>query len=349
MKKILLFSVLLAGLGSCTKTFIGDQPEQNPRATFEYLWEEVRTKYSFMTYKGLNWDSVYAQYSPLIRPDMSQEALFRVLADMTNELRDGHANLQSPFTYSNYYPIFLGRPENYDGRLVLERYFLRNINRYYITGPFQHAVLDTLGKRFGLISYRSFSNGFSGAELNFVFQKMAGVDGVILDLRSNGGGSIQNAHELAGRFTDVERIGYYSRLKNGPGPSDFGPELAIRVVPSGSPLKFTGNVVVLTNRGSYSASSMFCLHMRALPNVRIIGDTTGGGLGVPNGGELPNGWSYRFSVSQSLSPETDINGQRFNWESGVPPHIQVNLDLNQAALGYDSMLERAISYLESGL
>jgi len=349
MKKLLLFAVLSTTLWSCTKTFIGDQPEQSPRATFEYLWEEVRTKYSFLAYKGLNWDSVYAEYSPMIRPDMSQEQLFRVLADMTNELRDGHANLQSPFTFSNYYPIFLGRPENYDGRLVLERYFLRDINRYFITGPFQHTVLDTLGKRFGLISYRSFSSGFSGAELNFVFQKMAGVDGVILDLRSNGGGAIQNAHTLAGRFTEVERIGYYSRLKNGPGPNDFGPEQAVSVVPSGSPLKFTGNVVVLTNRGSYSASSLFCLHMRGLPHVRLIGDTTGGGLGVPNGGELPNGWSYRFSVSQSLSPETDASGQRFNWESGVPPHIQVDLDLNQAALGYDSMLERAISYLESGL
>jgi len=349
MKKLLLFSVLLAGLWGCTKSFTGDQPEQTPRATFEYLWEEVRTKYSFMAYKELNWDSVYATYSPLIRPDMSEEALFRVLANMMNELRDGHANLISPFTYSNYYPIFLDRPENYDSRLLLEHYYLRDINKYYITGPFQHTVLDTLGKRFGLISYRSFSNGFSGAELNFVFEKMAGVDGVIFDLRSNGGGAIHNAHTLAGRFTAVERIGYYSRLKNGPGPADFGPELAIRVVPSTSPRKFTGNVVVLTNRGSYSASSMFCLHMRALPNVRLIGDTTGGGLGLPNGGELPNGWTYRFSVSQSLSSETDAGGQRYNWESGVPPHIQVDLDPAQAALGYDSMLERAISYLETGL
>src|SRR5690606_15462374 len=137
---------------------------------------------------------------------------------------------------------------------------------------------------------------------------MTGVDGVILDLRSNGGGAIQNAHNLAGRFTDVERIGFYSRLKNGPGPTDFGPEQAVHVIPSGSPLKFTGNVAILTNRSSYSATSMFCLHMRALPNVRLIGDTTGGGLGVPNGGELPNGWTYRFSVSQSMSPEIDANG-----------------------------------------
>lgn len=348
MKKLGLFLLLLSGLWGCTKSFVGEQPDASPRATFDYLWEEIRTKYSFLEYKAVNWDTVYANYSPLIRPDMSQEALFRVLAEMMNELRDGHVNLTSPFTYSVYYPVFLGRPENFDGRLLQERYLLRDINKYFITGPFQHTVLDTLGKRFGLITYRSFMNGFSGTDLNFVFEKMSGVDGVILDLRSNGGGSIQNAHTLAGRFTEVERIGYYSRLKNGPGPADFGPELAVRVMPASSPLKFTGNVAVLTNRGSYSASSMFCLHMRALSNVKLIGDTTGGGLGVPNGGELPNGWTYRFSVSQSLSPETDLAGKRYNWESGVPPHIQVDLDPAQAAQGYDSMLERAILYLQSG-
>ncbi len=348
MKKTALFLLLLAGLVSCTKAFLGEQPNASPRANFDYLWEEVRTKYSFLEYKGVNWDTVYANYSPRIRPEMSQEALFRVLAEMLNELRDGHVNLSSPFTYSVYYPVFLGRPQNYDGRLLQERYLLRDINKYYITGPFQHTVLDTLGKRFGLISYRSFMNGFSGTELNFVMEKMLDVDGVILDLRSNGGGSIQNAHSLAGRFTDVERIGYYSRLKNGPKPDDFGPELAVKVIPATSPLKYTGKLAILINRNSYSASSMFCLHMRALPQVRLIGDTTGGGLGVPNGGELPNGWTYRFSVSQSLSPETDASGQRYNWESGVPPHIQVDLDAAQAAQGYDSMLERAILYLDSG-
>lgn len=348
MKKLLIVAVFIAGLWGCNDAFLGDQPDTNPRATFDYLWEEVRTKYSFLAYKSVDWDAVYAKYSPQIQPAMSQEALFRVMAEMLNELRDGHANLQSPFTYSVYYPIFIGRPENYDARLLLERYLLRDINRYFITGPFQHTVLDTLGKRFGLITYRSFSSGFSGADLSFVFQKMTNVDGVILDLRSNGGGAIQNAHSLAGYFSDVERIGYYSRLKNGPGPADFGPELAVRVLPAASPFKYTGNVAVLTNRNSYSATSMFSLHMRALPNVKLIGDTTGGGLGLPNGGELPNGWTYRFSVSQSLSPETDALGQRYNWETGVPPHIQVDLDLAQAAMGFDSMLERAIAYLDSG-
>ncbi len=348
MKKYLLVLLMMVVLASCTKPFLGDQPENSPRENFEYLWEQIRQKYSFLTYKQIDWDEVYNRYSPRIRPDMSDEALFRVLEAMTNELRDGHANLFAPFTFSNYYPVFLNSPVNYDSRLLLEHYMLRYPEKYFVTGPFQHTVLDTLGLKIGLISYRSFSGSFSGAELDFVLGKMSGVDGVILDLRSNGGGAIQHAHNLAGRFTAVERIAYYSRIKGGPDPDHFTPESVIRTIPAASSRRFTGRLAVLTNRGSYSATSMFALHVRALPQARLVGDTTGGGLGAPNGGELPNGWYYRFSVTQSLSPETDPSGNRYNWEDGVPPHIRVDLDPLLAAQGFDSMLERGISYIQSG-
>jgi len=30
----------------------------------------------------------------------------------------------------------------------------------------------------------------------------------------------------------------------------------------------------------------------------LIGDTTGGGWGLPNGGQLPNGWTYRLSITK---------------------------------------------------
>lgn len=348
MRKLCFLMGLSLLLLSCDKAFVGEQPENTPIATFDYLWQEVKDKYSYLDYKQLDWDSIYMRYRPFIRPDMTEEALFRQLEAMMNEMRDGHANLYTPFSFSRYYPLFLNRPENYNNRLVLEHYFLRNPDQYFVTGPFQHTVLDTLGLQIGLISYRSFSSSFSQADLQFVMGKMQNADGLILDLRNNGGGLLNNAWRLAGCFTDAERIAYYSRLKNGPTANDFGPEMAVKLQPQPLSSRFSGRVAVLTNRSTYSASSFFALSVRQLPWVKLIGDTTGGGLGVPNGGELPNGWTYRFSVSQSLSVETDGNGQRYNWENGVPVHIAVDLDPTQAALGYDSMLERALLYVRDG-
>lgn len=349
MKKFLLNLVVVLGMGlaSCSNLFVGDQPESDARTVFERLFTEIEEKYSFLDYKGINTDSLYGRYSSQIQPNMDDIALFRVLENMMNELRDGHANLSAPFTFSNYYPLWLNSPENFEGRLLLERYLRRNPTRHFITGPFQHTILDTAGVRVGLMTYRSFSSGFSERDLDFILERFQGLNGVIIDMRSNGGGAIDNVYRLAGRFADSERVSHYHRMKSGRARNDFSADQTVFVRPSGSK-RFTGRVVMLTNRGSYSATSLFALQMRALPHARLIGDTTGGGLGVPNGGSLPNGWTYRFSVGQALSPETDAGGERYNWEDGIPPHIRVDLDPVLAAQGYDSMVERAIAYIASG-
>lgn len=62
--------------------------------------------------------------------------------------------------------------------------------------------------------------------------------------------------------------------------------------------------MVLIDRYSYSASTFFSVITKAFDQIKLVGDYTGGGGGIPNGGQLPNGWFYRFSVSQLL----DLNG-----------------------------------------
>lgn len=349
MNRIWLTALLLLGIGlsGCSQFFAGDQPDSDARAVFERLFSEIEEKYSFLDYKGINTDSLYARYSSQIQPGMDEIALFRVLESMVNELRDGHANLNAPFTFSNYYPLWLNSPENYEGRLLLERYLRRVPSRHFITGPFQHTVIDTAGLRVGLMTYRSFSSGFSEQDLDFILDRFEGLDGVIIDMRSNGGGSIDNVYHIAARFADAERVSHYHRMKSGRGRNDFGPDQTVFVRPT-TRKRFTGRVAMLTNRGCYSATSLFALQMRALPHVRLVGDTTGGGLGIPNGGSLPNGWTYRFSVGQAISPEVDLNGKGFNWEDGIPPHIRVDLDPALVAQGYDSMVERAIAYIGTG-
>lgn len=74
---------------------------------------------------------------------------------------------------------------------------------------------------------------------------------------------------------------------------------------------------------------------KALPKVVLVGDTTGGGLGIPNGGQLPNGWLYRFSVTQTLTLSKSPD-----FENGVPPEIRVLFDW--ITLKKDEILERVI-------
>jgi C-terminal processing protease CtpA/Prc len=82
--------------------------------------------------------------------------------------------------------------------------------------------------------------------------------------------------------------------------------------------------------------------MKAFPYVKVIGDTTGGGLGVPNGGQLPNAWTYRFSVTQTLTPEGK------NFENGIPPNITIWMQDSTSAKGFDDIIERGIQYIKNG-
>jgi len=345
MKKLLvvigwfLSSGLLFG---CENIFINQDVANNPQENFDYLWNDIENRYSYLDYKDVDWNEVYDTLSPKIQDGMSNIELFNVLASMLNTLRDGHVNLESWFNISNYYPIFLSSPQNYDSRLVLERYLLRVPSRYYITGALQNTVIDTLGVRVGYIRYSSFLSSVPDYDISFVVNRFLAdsCDGVIIDVRNNGGGDVGNVFQLANHFVDEERLAYYSQIKTAPG-NNFGDREDVYLEPASNYL-WTNRVAVLSNRNSYSATSLFCLAMKALPYVKMIGDSTGGGLGAPTYAELPNGWTYRFSVTQTISP----NGN--NWESGVPADVLIDLNPNDVENGFDTIIERAIQYIITG-
>ncbi|MCB0662395.1 MAG: hypothetical protein KDC24_06630 [Saprospiraceae bacterium] len=99
-------------------------------------------------------------------------------------------------------------------------------------------------------------------------------------------------------------------------------------------------MVILTNRKSYSAATFFPALMSAYPHVTIMGDTTGGGGGIPYHLELPNGWNFRLSTTITK----DAQGR--NIELGIPPDKLVSLDKEKANEGIDSVIEAALAHIK---
>ncbi|MBK8657071.1 MAG: S41 family peptidase [Haliscomenobacter sp.] len=322
-------------LSGCDQIVLDENPGITPRENFEYLWKECDEKYAFFEYKGIDWDEVYRRYSPKVSDNINQDSLFKVLFAMLNELRDGHVNLIAPFNVSRYEISLLG-PENIDERLVLENYLKSD---YYDTGPFVHNFIAD--GQVGYIRYPSFSGSVGEFDLNFMLYRYRNTKGLILDLRQNGGGNANNVVKILNRFASQRTLIYQSYLKNGPGRDDFSaPSSAYAIPPSSKDLlRYSRRVAVLTDRGTFSAASFFALGSMALPNMIRIGDSTGGGLGIPNGGQLPVGWTYRLSVSRTLSPDGT------NYENGVPPNIRVLLDPKDVEKGVDTVIERAVEEL----
>lgn len=326
MKKIILFSIVALGIISCNKLLGPDKGSVDPQENFDYLWNEVDKKYSYFELKGIDWDQIRDKYKVKIKPGMTEEALFDVLGNMLDELRDDHTNLISPFNISRY-NVAGKHKANFRFRTIQD--IMPNMR---MTEAFLHDTIP--GENIAYIRYESFMSGFSEKALDNILTRYKDTKGIILDLRENGGGNMANIALILERFTAQRTLVGYFKTRNGKGRNDFS-----------SPVNFYLNkhdgvtynkpVMVLTDRGSFSATTMFSLATKALPNVTLVGDTTGGGGGAPNGGQLPNGWTYRFSVSQLL----DLNMDNYA-EKGVPPDIYSEFDWNDVS--QDPILNRAI-------
>lgn len=328
MNKVIILILFL--LLSCDGLILeGDMATRDPRTNFDYLWTEVDQKYAYFELKGIDWDEIYDIYSPRVSSRISGDSLFRVMGAMMDELKDDHVNLISDFNLSFYGVENLG-PDNFDWRIIQDNYLPRD---YYISGPFAHDFLLGTDERVGYIRLSSFT-GSVGGNLGFALYRYRKTNGVILDLRENGGGAVSDVYSILSRFVDEKTLVMYSKIKNGPGHNDFTePEAAYLEPNSGT--RYQRKVVLLVDRGTYSSGSLTTLAARAIPNITIMGDTTGGGLGLPNGGQLPNGWNYRFSVSQVL--DLNLNNE---FENGVPPDIVQYFDWND--LSTDEVIERAV-------
>ena len=141
-------------------------------------------------------------------------------------------------------------------------------------------------RRIGVIELPAFYQDFEGRRRNpndynsatrdiarlLAGFKTDGVDGVVLDLRSNGGGSLDEAVELTGLFIDqgpvvqVRESGGRVTVNN-----DRKPGVA-----------WEGPLAVLINRGSASASEIFAGAMQDYGRALVIGETSFGKGTVQN-------------------------------------------------------------------
>jgi carboxyl-terminal processing protease len=97
-----------------------------------------------------------------------------------------------------------------------------------------------------------------------------GIQGVVLDLRNNGGGSVDEAVQMIGLFIDQGPI---AQLKDSDG--------AIHMV-TGRPGKalYNGPMVVLDNKWTASASEIFSAAMQDYGRAVIVGDSSSFGKGT---------------------------------------------------------------------
>lgn len=164
--------------------------------------------------------------------------------------------------------------------------------------------------------------------------KEQGVDGVVLDLRNNGGGSLDEAVQLTGLFVDR---GPVVQVRESGGRvtvnSDNSPGVA-----------WDGPLAVLVNRASASASEIFAGAMQDYGRALVIGETTFGKGTVQNLVDLdrwPATEGPRFGhVKLTIAQFFRIEGGSTQ-HKGVVPDIAYPLSVDANEFGestYDNAL-----------
>ena len=335
VRKWIVYGVWCVGwlLSSCTHPF-DEQKDNTPLNNFEALWQIIDKKYCLFDDKAVDWDSVYSAYyhrfdTMKIAEYEDNYRLFDIMEEMLNELEDGHVNLYSSFDISVCSKWYEGYPENFDLD-ILSKYYLKDYRR---ANGLNYCRID--GDSIGYIYYGSFSDGFSQTNWLAVLKYFEKCRGIVLDVRNNGGGSMDNAYRLAAPFFTKDTIVGYWQHKSGPDHSAFSePEPMMMAESKGY---WKGPVVVLCNRRSYSAANFFVSMMRYADNCLILGGISGGGGGMPMSYELPNGWMVRFSSVKMYDRDS------VSIEAGIKPHVLVN----QHSDDKDDLIEEAVRLINS--
>lgn len=308
---------------------------------FEALWRIIDERYCFLAEKPIDWDIVHAEYAKAIqKTKLDDYSFFALMASMLNLLKDGHVNLIAPFNTSRY-----GVWEGQDPTMGLNIYARNKAlggGGLQISGGMAYGVFNAEPEsvRFGYIQYGSFSSTLGNMRLILSYFSAHQVEGIILDLRANGGGSLQNSNELLTYFFKEKTLVGYTSHKLGPARGHFSDLRALYVVPDEKVTWTEKPLIVIQDRGCYSATNDFLYKIVLADNVTTVGIKSGGGAGLPATQELPNGWRVRYSAVKNY----DHNKQYV--EDGIEPDIKVQ---NQGYLenpsAPDVILYRAVHEL----
>ena len=203
---LIIWSILLTLLPLLNGCIREEEFDNTPQGNFEALWKIIDEQYCFLDYKQIDWDAIHDKYQPLITPGMSYDGLFEILGNMLAELKDGHVNLYSSSNMARYWDWYLDYPRNFN-ESIIEKYLGRD---YRIAGGAKYTILED---NIGYIYYGDFSSGIGNGNLDEILLYLSACNGLIIDVRNNGGGNLTNATRMAQRFTNEKVLTGYIQHK----------------------------------------------------------------------------------------------------------------------------------------
>lgn len=175
-------------------------------------------------------------------------------------------------------------------------------------------VAKTLNSNIAYLKLNTFENLSAAREFEKTLRQFRSADGLIIDVRGNGGGLLQNAIDIGSMFIregiivqTVDREGRRERL-----------ESTGRVL-------WTKPVVMLINESSASASEILAGALRDNNVATLVGAHTFGKASVQNVRQLNDGSAVLLTIAKYLTP----NGEDIN-KRGISAEVEVLVPTKEA-------------------
>ena len=194
-----------------------------------------------------------------------------------------------------------------------------------------------LNNHIGYIEFSSFDEG-TAEDFKAKYEELQkqGIDSLIIDLRNNGGGIVDEALKIADYIVDKGSVLLYEVDKNNNEEVKKSENDPIINVP----------IIILTNENTASSSEILAGALKDLGKAKIVGITTYGKGVIQQVLSLPDGSGLKITSEKYLTPnKTQIN------EIGIEPDVIVELpDTVENILAVeekdDTQLQKAIEMLK---
>lgn len=339
----LLLAAALFSAG-CEEMLLGPAPENTAKANFDILWKTFDENYALFPVKPVNWDSLHAVYGSMINATTTESELWNLSTGLLSNLDDGHVKLINKEYSKGFNASHLFARKADDFSLDLVR------NDFLASWKVVGAGLITYGRirnrNIGYIHIASFtSNVGNGADwaydIDGAVSELHDTDGMIIDVRNNGGGLVVTLQIIASAFIDHSILYFYQRAKTGPGHNDYGSPIPLVVSPRAGAPGYGKRIALLTNRFSASGSEHIAQIFKTLSTVTQIGDTTFGAFGdIINIAQLPNGWTFSYPCRLTTTPDG-----RCLEGIGIIPDVLVRNSGSDINAGIDRVMDYATAHL----
>jgi peptidase S41-like protein/tricorn protease-like protein len=300
---------------------------------FDRIWNEFDRYYAmFILRPEVDWNKMKEEFRPKAIAAQDQYKFAYVIADMLKPLRDLHVW----FTVSGSYIPIYGEAVNANANQGAYGNIIGEIHD--MDHGVQWGVTDN---NIGFIAIHSWKYDYQDIPdlVDQALEELKDTNGLVVDVRYNGGGSEPLAQKVAGRFSDKTYTYAYSQYRNGANHDDLGEMNPRSFSPRGS-WRYVKPVVCLIGQKCMSSNESFAKMMGQCPNVTLMGDRTRGSSGNPKVVQLP--MNMAFSVPQWIDYLPD--GTPLD-EHGVHPDIWFEPESGAFEGQRDDLLQAALNRL----